>query len=292
MCTARLLHVTMRPASSLRITKAYARQRKATWRGLAGLARTGTLRELATGTFAGVHVRHHIGDTDSAGEVIEHAFANAGCTAFQVLVIILLGLSWAAIAVTVFVPVFAQGEPQWQCAQPPAGAATTCRGNSSLCELPAGAWEFTDTDANIGSEWDLVCDNLWQNQMPSSALFVGKMVGGAVLGSMADQWGRKPVFLAAGVLGMLGSVGAALSPNLWVYAASRLVVGLSAGGSTVTFVLSSELVATRWRTATGILVRRMPRPPCAAPCPLRRTITAQTGPGLPHLALCVVVCCR
>ena len=248
----------MRPAIAAKFHASRA-GKHTTWRALGALARTGTLRQLAAGGFAGVKASKRADDPDSTAFIVEKAFQDARCTPYQAMIIVLLGVSWAVIAVAVFVPVFAQAEPEWQCAPPAVGV---CHSNSSLCSMDTASWEFADVNANIGSEWNLVCDRQWLNQMPSSSFFAGKMIGGAALGSMADRWGRKPVFFAAGCLGFGGSVVAAVAPGVWTYAVSRLVVGMSAGGSTVAFVLSSELVATRWRTVTGVLVSAGGRAGC------------------------------
>ena len=66
----------------------------------------------------------------------------------------------------------------------------------------------------------------------ASALY-GTVVGSLIGGWPADRFGRKTTLLWIGVLYLLGAVGSALAPNVWVFIAARAIGGLGIGISTV-----------------------------------------------------------
>ena len=45
------------------------------------------------------------------------------------------------------------------------------------------------------TQWDLVCESNSKRQLSKSLVLVGKMVGSAIFGQLADVIGRKPMFL-------------------------------------------------------------------------------------------------
>lgn len=82
----------------------------------------------------------------------------------------------------------------------------------------------------------------------AAAPLIGILVGAPLLGSLADRWGRRPVFLAEMVLLLAGLLGAAASPNVTCLVAALLVIGLALGADYPTghLVISEQLPAA-WR---------------------------------------------
>lgn len=106
----------------------------------------------------------------------------------------------------------------------------------SLTSALAGFLFGFDTVVISGAEktiqhlWGL-SDNLHGIAM-ASALY-GTVVGSLIGGWPADRFGRKATLLWIGVLYLLGAVGSALAPNVWVFIAARVIGGLGIGISTV-----------------------------------------------------------
>jgi len=106
----------------------------------------------------------------------------------------------------------------------------------SLTSALAGFLFGFDTVVISGAEktiqalWGL-SDNLHGIAM-ASALY-GTVVGSLIGGWPADRLGRKATLLWIGVLYLLGAVGSALAPNVWVFIAARAIGGLGIGISTV-----------------------------------------------------------
>jgi MFS transporter, SP family, arabinose:H+ symporter len=106
----------------------------------------------------------------------------------------------------------------------------------SLTSALAGFLFGFDTVVISGAEktiqhlWGL-SDNLHGIAM-ASALY-GTVVGSLIGGWPADRFGRKATLLWIGVLYVLGAVGSALAPNVWVFIAARVIGGLGIGISTV-----------------------------------------------------------
>ncbi|XP_061608675.1 organic cation/carnitine transporter 2-like [Phyllopteryx taeniolatus] len=62
-------------------------------------------------------------------------------------------------------------------------------------------WSYSKDiyQANIVTEWDLVCDNQWKVPFASSTLFVGYLLGSLISGQLSDRFGRKKiVFISLG----------------------------------------------------------------------------------------------
>ncbi len=66
--------------------------------------------------------------------------------------------------------------------------------------------------------------------------FLGMAAGQIFYGPFADRFGRKPVLYVGMTIYMLGAIGSALAPTLWVMLISRFVWGLGAAGPRVVAV--------------------------------------------------------
>ncbi|HTQ97588.1 MAG TPA: sugar porter family MFS transporter [Candidatus Acidoferrum sp.] len=85
-----------------------------------------------------------------------------------------------------------------------------------------------------------------------SIVLVGAMIGALVGGAVADHIGRRATLVWAGIIFIIGSVLAPLSPNVYVLIVARAIIGLGIGFTSVTApVYVSELAPPQSR---GMLI--------------------------------------
>jgi putative MFS transporter len=113
--------------------------------------------------------------------------------------------------------------------------------SAAAIEVVLTAFLFPELEAHWGlNEYEL-------GMLPSLVGF-GSTVGELFWGSMADSYGRRPVFMVTVVIVVLFGVVSAFSPNFtWLYI-FRFLVGFGYGGNiAVDFAIFSELLPTKGR---------------------------------------------
>ncbi|CAN6457275.1 unnamed protein product [Victoria cruziana] len=192
-------------------------------------------------------------DPSSLDDLIERHIGEFGLA--QMFQAFLVSCAWIFDAQYTFINIFTDAEPQWQCTAQ-AAAAGTCTPSSSICAMDSSLWSWNrPAHATIISQWNLACSvNPVLAGLPPSCFFMGCLVGGLVLATLADSTlGRhKMLFLSTFTMGLSGILTAA-SPNIWFYSAARFVSGIArATVGTSALVLSTEFVGRRWRGEVGI----------------------------------------
>jgi sugar porter (SP) family MFS transporter len=77
----------------------------------------------------------------------------------------------------------------------------------------------------------------FQQELVTSLLLIGAMIGAFGAGRVADRIGRRPTILITAVVFVVGVLLAAFSPTLWTLLAARVVIGLAVGSASMTVPL-------------------------------------------------------
>ncbi|KAK8490576.1 hypothetical protein V6N11_055800 [Hibiscus sabdariffa] len=185
----------------------------------------------------------------SLDETIERCIGGFGW--LQIFQAILVSLAWVFDAQQTFISVFTDAEPSWHCAD-----ESVCSSFSNICQLPKGSWSWDwPAHTSIISEWGHQCSTSFITGLPASSFFMGCLVGGLVLATLADSTlGRKNMLLFSCLTMSLSSIFTVFSPNIWIYSALRFMNGFGrATVGTCALVLSTELVGKRWRGQVGVI---------------------------------------
>ncbi|KAF5733551.1 Organic cation/carnitine transporter 3 [Tripterygium wilfordii] len=177
----------------------------------------------------------------------------------QFLQAILVSIAWLFDAQQTFISVVTDADPTWHCNIN--SSTSICNSASSnICQLPQNSWSWDlPPQVSIISEWSLQCSSSFLTGLPASSFFMGCLVGGLLLATLADSsLGRKNMLFYSCLIMSLSSLLTVLfSTNVWIYSIFRFICGFGrATIGTCALVLSTELVGKRWRgqvAVTGFL---------------------------------------
>lgn len=189
----------------------------------------------------------------SLDEAIERCIGNFGWTQF--LQAVLVSFAWVFDAQQTFISVFTDAEPTWHCTQLGDESCNSVT-ISNICHLPKDSWAWDwPIHASIISEWNLECAGSIITGLPTSSFFMGCLVGGLVLSTLADSsLGRKNMLFFSCLVMSLAGVLTTFSTNVYTYSALRFISGF--GRSTIgtsALVLATETVGKRWRGQVGVI---------------------------------------
>ncbi|XP_075922303.1 solute carrier family 22 member 13-like [Petromyzon marinus] len=110
-------------------------------------------------------------------------------------------------------------------------------GNSSQ-EPCTNGWMYDTSQysSTIVTEFDLVCERRWLNEMSQAMFMLGFLLGSAG-GPLSDRYGRKGLIVVAMVWHFICGLGSAFSPNVALYIVFRFGVGLG-----MSFILGNPIV--------------------------------------------------
>jgi OCT family organic cation transporter-like MFS transporter 4/5 len=122
----------------------------------------------------------------SLDSVVERVIGDFGWT--QLVQSTLVLLSRFFDAQQTFISVYADSEPAWHCIN-----IGMCNSSANICDLSRSSWAWNGhTCKTIISDWDLECASSFIKGLPASSFFLGCLLGGFVLGTLADtSLGRK-----------------------------------------------------------------------------------------------------
>ncbi|XP_061349181.1 organic cation/carnitine transporter 3-like [Gastrolobium bilobum] len=189
---------------------------------------------------------HH----SSISSTIEECLGELNWTQF--LQAVLVSFSWFFDGQQTFITIFTDEQPSWHCTEQGGDSCNT----SNMCSLPKGSWAWDGpTKTSMISEWGLECENSFITGLPASMFFMGCLIGGLVLATLADtSLGRKNMVFFSCLLMSLSSFIATFSINVWMYSVLKFFSGFGRSSiGTSALVLVSELVAKRWRGRVGVL---------------------------------------
>ena len=75
-------------------------------------------------------------------------------------------------------------------------------------------------------QWDLVCKRAYLKDLTQTILIVGVMFGAMICTTLADKFGRKPIFLFSQWAMIVVGVANAFAPNYYVFAVFRFFTGV------------------------------------------------------------------
>ncbi|ESQ35175.1 hypothetical protein EUTSA_v10007377mg [Eutrema salsugineum] len=189
----------------------------------------------------------------SLDETIEQCIGNFGWAQFFQAT--LVSLAWVFDAQQTFITVFTDSQPTWHCLDSDR-FNYACNSSSNLCTLPNQTWSWDfNPHVSIISEWSLQCAGSFLKGLPASSFFLGCLIGGLALSTLADSsLGRKNMLLLSCLIMSLSSMLTAFSTSIWVYAFLRFLNGFGrATVGTCALVLSTELVGKKWRAQVGAM---------------------------------------
>ncbi|KAK9937346.1 hypothetical protein M0R45_014143 [Rubus argutus] len=193
--------------------------------------------------------------TPSLDSTIELCIGDFGWAQF--LQAILVSFSWFFDAQQTFITVFTDAEPTWHCTQPIADHPSSCNSSfSNVCQLPNSSWAWDlPKHTSVISEWALECSRSVVTGLPASSFFMGCLIGGLVLATLADSsLGRKKMLFLSCLAMSFTTLLTAFSSNIWIYSLLRFLTGFGrATIGTSALVLSTELVGKRWRGQVGVI---------------------------------------
>ncbi|CAG5039514.1 unnamed protein product [Parnassius apollo] len=113
-------------------------------------------------------------------------------------------------------------------------------------------WEFNKTEIpypTISSEWGWVCDKDSYQANAQSIFFVGSIVGGFLIGWVADRFGRIPAVVSANMIGFIAGVISVFARNFIEFSICRFFMGMSYDNCMMMmYLLVLEYVAPKYRT--------------------------------------------
>ncbi|KAF8103442.1 hypothetical protein N665_0188s0378 [Sinapis alba] len=156
--------------------------------------------------------------------IVEQSLSGFGLR--QILQIVFIGLAFTFDSMQIFITVFTDAYPTWHCLD-----HTICNPTATtMCGLPRSAWDWDNgfKGKSVISEFDLECSSSFLRGLPTSAFYMGSIVGGVLLSTIPDGFlGRKQLlFLSTSTMSVTG-ISIFFSSNIWSYVFLKFLVGFA-----------------------------------------------------------------
>ncbi|KAK2704056.1 organic cation transporter protein-like [Artemia franciscana] len=128
--------------------------------------------------------------------------------------------------------------------------------NSSWPQLPCKKWKYNmeEYGSTIVTELNWVCDRSNFPPLAQAIFFGGSIVGGIVIGAVADRYGRIPALIASNLVAAAGGIISSFSMNFLVFALSRFLMGIAFDNCfTMMYIIMLEYVGPKYRTLVANL---------------------------------------
>lgn len=100
----------------------------------------------------------------------------------------------------------------------------------------------------------LVCEDSMLKSHSVLLFFTGVMIGVISLGNLSDLIGRRTVMAYSILLQGVAGIASAWATNYYIFCILRFLTGIGCSGSYIpTFILATEMVGLKYRTAVGIV---------------------------------------
>ena len=103
----------------------------------------------------------------------------------------------------------------------------------------------------LQDEWGLTAA---QTATITSCVFAGSLTGTLILGPLGDRIGRRPIFLACGLIISVFGIATGFATNYIQFVLTRFLVGFGVGGLTVPFDILAEFLPTQIRGRYLLLI--------------------------------------
>ncbi|EGW14588.1 Solute carrier family 22 member 11 [Cricetulus griseus] len=133
--------------------------------------------------------------------------------------------------------------PQWQFLDPNATAANRSEAVTEPC-VDGWVYDNSTFSSTIVTKWDLVCNSQSLKPLGQAIYMAGLMAGSVFWGFLSHRLGRKPMLSWCFLQVAMGSAGAILAPNFFIYCGLRF---LSAFGMAGAF-LAQFALTVEWTT--------------------------------------------
>lgn len=113
-------------------------------------------------------------------------------------------------------------------------------------------WEFNKSEIpyqTISSEYGWVCERDSYQATAQSIFFVGSIVGGFVIGWLADRYGRIPGAVISNLIGCVGGIATIFAKDFVQFSICRFFTGFAYDNCMImTYILVLEYTAPKYRT--------------------------------------------
>lgn len=130
----------------------------------------------------------------------------------------------------------------------------TSNGNESLVSCNSWVFDKSVFTTSVVQQMELVCEDSMLTSHSVLLFFTGVLIGVVSLGNLSDLIGRRIVMAYSICLQGVAGVASAWSTNYYVFCFLRFLTGVGCSGSYIpTFILATEMVGLKYRTAVGIV---------------------------------------